>query len=179
MATARLPRQTTGSVVWYKEDRGYGFIRDEEEGGEYFIHRTSILDGDVLVKGDAVTFELDFDVHMVIRASTLTGGRVWVRVDAAAPPCWPRWYTGASTAQSAFVQSSSTDLWADAVIVSRAASQAVETAAVAAAEASAASSTERIRARAAAAKVAAIAAASATQLAATTVAAAAAAYVSR
>jgi CspA family cold shock protein len=32
----------TGTVRWWNEDRGHGFIRDKE-GVDYFVHHTGIL----------------------------------------------------------------------------------------------------------------------------------------
>ncbi len=47
-----------GTVKWYSEKKGYGFI-DSESNGEVFMHKKSIKDHGffALQKGDRVTFE--------------------------------------------------------------------------------------------------------------------------
>jgi CspA family cold shock protein len=31
-----------GSVVWFSDARGYGFLKDDEDGAEYFVHYSNI-----------------------------------------------------------------------------------------------------------------------------------------
>lgn len=46
-----------GTVKFYNETKGYGFIRDDESGKEYFVHATGLIDK---VSDDAeVTFDLE------------------------------------------------------------------------------------------------------------------------
>lgn len=49
-----------GTVVWFNEKKGYGFVRGEDEI-EYFVHFTGIKsDGyKTLDEGQAVTFDID------------------------------------------------------------------------------------------------------------------------
>ena len=49
----------TGTVKWYSEKKGYGFI-DTENDGEIFMHKNSITDHGffALQKEDKVTFEI-------------------------------------------------------------------------------------------------------------------------
>ncbi len=49
-----------GTVKWFDETKGYGFITSEE-GGDIFVHYSSIEGGGFksLVEGDAVSFEVE------------------------------------------------------------------------------------------------------------------------
>jgi cold shock protein len=54
-----MPRQT-GTVEFFKADKGFGSIRPDESEREVFVHHTSI-DGDgfrSLRRGDRVAFEM-------------------------------------------------------------------------------------------------------------------------
>ena len=47
----------TGSVKFYNETKGYGFIKDDnEDQKEYFVHATGL--NDKVKQNDKVTFEL-------------------------------------------------------------------------------------------------------------------------
>lgn len=52
-----------GSVVRMVGDRGFGFLRDDRTGKEYFFHKTAVLPTrdqfDSLRVGSVVRFELD------------------------------------------------------------------------------------------------------------------------
>lgn len=47
-----------GKVIWFNNDKGYGFI--DYNGEEVFVHYSSILDGDykTLIKEEKVMFDL-------------------------------------------------------------------------------------------------------------------------
>ncbi len=45
-----------GTVKFFNETKGYGFIIDEETGSEYFVHVTGLIDE--VNENDKVTFEL-------------------------------------------------------------------------------------------------------------------------
>jgi CspA family cold shock protein len=45
-----------GSVKFFNESKGFGFIVDEESKTEYFVHVTGLIDE--INEGDAVEFEL-------------------------------------------------------------------------------------------------------------------------
>ena len=45
-----------GTVKFFNESKGFGFIIDDESKQEYFVHVTGIIDE--LREGDAVEFEL-------------------------------------------------------------------------------------------------------------------------
>lgn len=50
----------TGTVKWFKEDKGFGFITSDE-GGDVFVHHSSIdAEGyKTLSEGQKVSFELE------------------------------------------------------------------------------------------------------------------------
>jgi CspA family cold shock protein len=46
----------TGTVKFFNETKGFGFIRETETGKEYFVHVTGIIDK--IKDNDNVTFEI-------------------------------------------------------------------------------------------------------------------------
>ena len=47
---------STGTVKFFNETKGYGFIKDDESDNEYFVHITGIIDK--IKENDHVEFEL-------------------------------------------------------------------------------------------------------------------------
>lgn len=45
-----------GTVKFFNETKGFGFIKDEENGQEYFVHVSGLVD--TIDKDDEVTFDL-------------------------------------------------------------------------------------------------------------------------
>jgi cold shock protein len=45
-----------GTVKFFNESKGFGFIKDSESENEYFVHASGIIDR--IKEGDEVTFEL-------------------------------------------------------------------------------------------------------------------------
>ena len=52
-----------GTVKWFNETKGYGFISDDESGEDVFVHFSAIqIDGfKTLREGQKVTFETEAD----------------------------------------------------------------------------------------------------------------------
>lgn len=46
----------TGTVKFFNETKGFGFIRETESGKEYFVHVTGLVDK--IKENDNVTFEI-------------------------------------------------------------------------------------------------------------------------
>ena len=47
----------TGTIKWFNEDKGYGFIQPDEKGNDMFVHHSE-TDGYALDEGDAVEYEI-------------------------------------------------------------------------------------------------------------------------
>jgi len=52
---------TKGTVKWFNEKKGFGFIEPEESGSDIFVHFSEILDQEAqtLTEGDPVEFVLE------------------------------------------------------------------------------------------------------------------------
>jgi len=46
-----------GTVKWFNEDKGFGFIASNEDGQEYFVHLSELQDGVRLNDNDVVEFD--------------------------------------------------------------------------------------------------------------------------
>lgn len=46
-----------GTVKWYSEKKGYGFITDDQKDVDVFVHYKNII-GRPLQKGDVVTYDI-------------------------------------------------------------------------------------------------------------------------
>ncbi|MEP2025749.1 MAG: cold shock domain-containing protein [Reichenbachiella sp.] len=45
-----------GKIKFFNESKGYGFVVDDEDSKEYFLHISGLIDQ--VKEGDAVTFDL-------------------------------------------------------------------------------------------------------------------------
>ena len=46
-----------GKIKWFDNEKGYGFIVQDEGGNDLFVHH-SVTDGYLLQEGDSVEFEI-------------------------------------------------------------------------------------------------------------------------
>ena len=53
--------RSTGTVKWFDESKGYGFITPENGDKDCFVHRSSVKNGTPLVEGKRVEFEVTKD----------------------------------------------------------------------------------------------------------------------
>lgn len=56
-----MSKLITGSVKWFNEDKGYGFIQQENGGADVFVHFSAInsnANRRTLFEGQKVTFEV-------------------------------------------------------------------------------------------------------------------------
>lgn len=47
-----------GSVKWFNETKGYGFVTSDDDGKDYFIHRSFLKPGLILQDDDRISFKL-------------------------------------------------------------------------------------------------------------------------
>lgn len=52
--------RTTGTVKWFNDQKGFGFITREDEGKDLFVHQSAIQGGGYrsLAEGDRVEFDI-------------------------------------------------------------------------------------------------------------------------
>ena len=65
-----------GTVKWFNAEKGYGFITDETNGGDLFVHFSAILGNGYksLEEGQKVTFDTECDPQnsSKVRATNVT-----------------------------------------------------------------------------------------------------------
>jgi CspA family cold shock protein len=52
---------STGRTIFFDEARGFGFIRDDQGGGDVFVHSRDISNADMLRADQRVSFEIVMD----------------------------------------------------------------------------------------------------------------------
>ena len=54
---------TTGTVKWYNDQKGYGFIQPEDGGKDVFVHASALERAGMrgLVEGQKVSYEVQTD----------------------------------------------------------------------------------------------------------------------
>ena len=58
LTAVRAHKMAQGVVVGFKDDRGFGFIRPDDGGGDVFVHARDIANADKLNQGQRVSFEI-------------------------------------------------------------------------------------------------------------------------
>ncbi len=48
-----------GTVKFFNERKGFGFVIDDETGKDFFVHQSALDEGVVLRDGDKVTFDVE------------------------------------------------------------------------------------------------------------------------
>jgi CspA family cold shock protein len=51
----------TGKIKMFNEDKGFGFIKPDDGGGDVFFHVTALREGDEIAQGNTVSFEVGVD----------------------------------------------------------------------------------------------------------------------
>ena len=50
----------TGTVKWFNESKGYGFIAPNEGGDDVFVHSSGVVEGQSpLAEGQSVSFDVE------------------------------------------------------------------------------------------------------------------------
>jgi CspA family cold shock protein len=62
----------TGTVKWFNEQKGYGFIQPEQGGADVFVHISAVQRAGLagLTEGQRVSFELEKDKRSGKMAAT-------------------------------------------------------------------------------------------------------------
>jgi CspA family cold shock protein len=47
----------TGTVKFFNEEKGYGFIKDDNDNADYFVHANGLVDD--INEGDRVSYNLE------------------------------------------------------------------------------------------------------------------------
>merc|ERR1712194_582957 len=65
----------TGTVKFFNDEKGFGFICQDDGGEDLFAHRNNLADGQNLVEGDQLSFEEAYDDRKgKTNAINITGG---------------------------------------------------------------------------------------------------------
>ena len=61
-----------GTVKWFNDQKGYGFIEPESGGGDVFVHISAVQQSGLpgLTEGQKVSYELEKDKRSGKRAAT-------------------------------------------------------------------------------------------------------------
>jgi CspA family cold shock protein len=73
----------TGTVKWFSDDRGYGFITPDDQGKDLFVHHSAIAGGGFksLKEGAKVEYEVDVALHAHVRRLLAELGGIDLRPD--------------------------------------------------------------------------------------------------
>jgi len=83
---APTPGQASGMVKAWIEARGMGFIQPEDGSGDFFVHRSDLLDGQSLINGTTVFFEPSWDPQKNKACAHKVTGAVAAQAGALAGP---------------------------------------------------------------------------------------------
>jgi cold shock protein len=50
---------TSGTVKWFNDEKGFGFIAPDDGSDDLFVHHSAVPQGQVLTEGTKVTFDAE------------------------------------------------------------------------------------------------------------------------
>ncbi len=54
-----MENSKTGKVKFFNEQKGFGFILDDENGKDVFVHTSGLSENTTIQEGDEVTFDTE------------------------------------------------------------------------------------------------------------------------
>ncbi|MCW2960849.1 MAG: cold shock DNA/RNA-binding protein [Thermoleophilia bacterium] len=84
LTIAPSPTTFHGTVAWFSEDKGFGFIKPRLEGPTVFVHSAAVADAPKpLVQGELVTYQLEAGPKGAQATNVLHG---WLELTGRALP---------------------------------------------------------------------------------------------
>ena len=50
-----------GTIKWYSEEKGFGFITPDDNSGDVFVHRMALTDGATFITRQKVSYQVEWN----------------------------------------------------------------------------------------------------------------------